>query len=95
MEREEGEGGQIVLVFAYKNQHIFGARTICTSKSEREREGRSTWASALHCNCRRSAEREGRGEGGGGRKANNLIKTSIKNCKNTTTQAAVKMFMQN
>lgn len=29
------------------------------------------------------------------RKANNLIKTSIKNCKNTTTQAAVKMFMQN
>lgn len=89
-----GERGEI---FAYKNQHIFGARTICTSKRERER--RSTWASALHCNCRRSIEREERGEmrGGGeaGRKANNLIKTSIKNCKNTTTQAAVKMFMQN
>lgn len=95
MERGEGKGGQIVLVFAYKNQHIFGARTICTSNREREREGRSTWASALHCNCRRSAERKEERRGGAGRKANNLIKTSIKNCKNTTTQAAVKMFMQN
>lgn len=63
-EERWGEGGGEI--FAYKNQHIFGARTICTSKRERER--RSTWASALHCNCRRSEESEERGEqrmGGG------------------------------
>lgn len=48
----------------------------------------------LQAQCR-AREEERRGGEGAGRKANNLIKTSIKNCKNTTTQAAVKMFMQN
>lgn len=84
-----------MLVFAYKNQHIFGARTICTSKKEREREALNVGVCSplqLQAQCR---ERDEKRRGGRGRKANNLIKTSIKNCKNTTTQAAVKMFMQN
>lgn len=34
-EERWGEGGGEI--FAYKNQHIFGARTICTSEQERER----------------------------------------------------------
>lgn len=68
------------------------------SKQEREREALNVGVCSplqLQAQCRESEERgEMKGEGWR-RKANNLIKTSIKNCKNTTTQAAVKMFMQN
>lgn len=59
---EWGRGGEI---FAYKNQHIFGARTICTSEQEREREALNVGVcSPLQLQAQYREGREGRDEGG-------------------------------
>lgn len=92
-----GRGGRGRFLHIKINTFLVQEQFAQASKREREREALNVGVCSplqLQAQCRDTEEGEKRG-GGGGRKANNLIKTSIKNCKNTTTQAAVKMFMQN